>query len=115
MKELLRITHLRGDVCEIKVDLQDEGDGEQLASAILGILGKGGEARVAIMAAVATETVVAPAEHGSNDCETEEVGNRIEGAKAVAKAPHRRIGVARILVALRENDSTTIFCHENSF
>lgn len=54
MKELLRITHLRDDVCEIKVDLQGDGDGEQLASAILGILGKGGMARVAILAAVDT-------------------------------------------------------------
>ena len=54
MKELLKITFIQEDVCEVKSDVTDYEDGQQLAAALLGVLVKGNTAlQSAILAATA--------------------------------------------------------------
>lgn len=49
MKELLKITHLKDNVCEAKCDLQNEQEKQMTAAAILGLMDKDKELAQALM------------------------------------------------------------------
>lgn len=53
MKDLLRITHVKDEICEIRVNIEDDGDSELLGATFLGILAKdNGDLKKAIIDAV---------------------------------------------------------------
>ena len=53
MKDLLRITHVKDEICEIRVNIEDDGYSELLGATFLGILAKdNGDLKKAIIDAV---------------------------------------------------------------
>ena len=99
-----------GDGGARSLTLRGDGIHNEFASAIvIELVGEESSGPCATAKAAAPVASV-PSEHRSDDCEAEEVSDRIEGAEASAKAPEGRSGV-RITRVVRRHDNSTVVCH----